>query len=167
MDYPNVEVRKGFVALMANSYLKKDESEAAYWIVNLDRMLRCGELDEVRDAFTAFLASIPYEANKDERAKDFETHFQYTFYIIFRLLSCYTTLIEKQNSKGRADVIIESDKDIYIFEFKLDGSAEEALKQIEDKQYALPYLNDSRTVHKIGVNISSESRTVDGWLEAK
>ena len=167
LDYPNVEVRKGFVALMANSYLKKDESEAAYWIVNLDRMLRCGELDEVRDAFTAFLASIPYEANKDERAKDFETHFQYTFYIIFRLLSCYTTLIEKQNSKGRADVIIESDKDIYIFEFKLDGSAEEALKQIEDKQYALPYLNDSITVHKIGVNISSESRTVDGWLEAK
>lgn len=167
LDYPNVEVRKGFVALMANSYLKKDESEAAYWIVNLDRMLRCGELDEVRDAFTAFLASIPYEANKDERAKDFETHFQYTFYIIFRLLSCYTTLIEKQNSKGRADVIIESDNDIYIFEFKLDGSAEEALKQIEDKQYALPYLNDSRTLHKIGVNISSESRTVDGWLEAK
>lgn len=167
LDYPNVEVRKGFVALMANSYLKKDESEAAYWIVNLDRMLRCGELDEVMDAFTAFLASIPYEANKDERAKDFETHFQYTFYIIFRLLSCYTTLIEKQNSKGRADVIIESDNDIYIFEFKLDGSAEEALKQIEDKQYALPYLNDSRTLHKIGVNISSESRTVDGWLEAK
>ena len=166
LDYPNVEVRKGFVTLMANSYLKKDESEAAYWIVNLDRMLRRGDLDEVRDAFTAFLASIPYEANKDERAKDFETHFQYTFYIIFRLLSCYTTLIEKQNSRGRADIIVESDNDIYIFEFKLDGSAEEALEQIENKQYALPYLQDKRKLHKIGVNISSSTRTVDGWLEA-
>ena len=166
LDYPNVEVSKGFVTLMANSYLKKDESEAAYWIVNLDRMLRRGDLKEVRDAFTAFLASIPYEANKDERAKDFETHFQYTFYIIFRLLSCYTTLLEKQNSKGRADIIIESDNDIYIFEFKLDGSAEEALQQIEDKQYALPYLQDKRKLHKIGVNISSSTRTVDGWLEA-
>ena len=166
LDYPNVEVSKGFVTLMANSYLKKDESEAAYWIVNLDRMLRRGDLNEVRDAFTAFLASIPYEANKDERAKDFETHFQYTFYIIFRLLSCYTTLLEKQNSKGRADIIIESDNDIYIFEFKLDGSAEEALQQIEDKQYALPYLQDKRKLHKIGVNISSSTRTVDGWLEA-
>ncbi|MDY4919910.1 MAG: AAA family ATPase [Phascolarctobacterium sp.] len=165
LDYPNVEVRKGFVALMANSYLKKPESEAAYWIINLDRMLRRGDLDEVRDAFTAFLASIPYEANKDERAKDFETHFQYTFYIICRLLSCYTILIEKQNSKGRADIIIESDNDIYIFEFKLDGSAKEALKQIEDKQYALPYLNDSRVVHKIGVNISSSTRTVEDWIE--
>lgn len=166
LDYPNVEVSKGFVTLMANSYLKKDESEAAYWIVNLDRMLRRGDLNEVRDAFTAFLASIPYEANKDERAKDFETHFQYTFYIIFRLLSCYTTLLEKQNSKGRADIIIESDNDIYIFEFKLDGSAEEALQQIEDKQYALPYLQDKRKLHKIGVNISSSTRTVDGWLDA-
>lgn len=166
LDYPNVEVSKGFVTLMANSYLKKDESEAAYWIVNLDRMLRRGDLNEVRDAFTAFLASIPYEANKDERAKNFETHFQYTFYIIFRLLSCYTTLLEKQNSKGRADIIIESDNDIYIFEFKLDGSAEEALQQIEDKQYALPYLQDKRKLHKIGVNISSSTRTVDGWLEA-
>lgn len=166
LDYPNVEVSKGFVTLMANSYLKKDESEAAYWIVNLDRMLRRGDLNEVRDAFTAFLASIPYEANKDERAKDFGTHFQYTFYIIFRLLSCYTTLLEKQNSKGRADIIIESDNDIYIFEFKLDGSAEEALQQIEDKQYALPYLQDKRKLHKIGVNISSSTRTVDGWLEA-
>lgn len=64
---------------------------------------------------------------------------------------------------GRADVIIESDNDIYIFEFKLDKSAAEALQQIEDKQYALPYLNDGRAIHKIGVNISSESRTVDDW----
>lgn len=166
LDYPNVEVSKGFVTLMANSYLKKDEGEAAYWIVNLDRMLRRGDLEEVKAAFTAFLASIPYEANKDERAKDFETHFQYTFYIIFRLLSCYTTLLEKQNSKGRADIIIESDNDIYIFEFKLDGSAEEALQQIEVKQYALPYLQDRRKLHKIGVNISSVTRTVDEWLEA-
>ena len=155
---------KGFVTLMANSYLKKAESEASYWIINVDRMLRRGALDEVMDAFTAFLASVPYEANKDERARDFETHFQYTLYIIFRLLSCYTTLIEKQNSKGRADIIVESDNDIYIFEFKLDGSAEEALKQIEEQQYALPYLNDPRSVHKIGVNISSATRTVDSWL---
>ena len=126
-------------------------------------MLRRCDLEEVRDAFTAFLASIPYEANKDVRAMDFETHFQYTFYIINRLLSCYTTLIEKQNSKGRADIIVESDNDIYIFEFKVDGSADEALQQIEDKQYALPYLTDPRPVHKIGVNISSETRTVAEW----
>ena len=167
LDFPNDEVRKGFVTLIANSYFKKTEDAPDNWVKNLDRMLKRCDLDGVRDAFTSFLASIPYEANKDERAKDFETHFSYTFYIIFRLLSCYTTLIEKQNSKGRADIIIETSNDVFIFEFKLDGSAEEALKQIEEKQYAVPYLDDERSVHKIGVNISSESRTVDQWVVAE
>lgn len=164
LDYPNDEVKSGFVTLMANSYFGKLQDMPDNWVRNLDRMLRRCDLDGVRDAFTSFLASIPYEANKDERAKDFETHFSYTFYIINRLLGCYTTLIEKQNSKGRADIIIETDHDIFIFEFKLDGSAEKALQQIEEKQYVLPYLDDERTLHKIGVNISSESRMVEEWV---
>ena len=166
LDFPNDEVRKGFVSLIGNSYFHKPSEDNDNWVLNVDDMLRECDLDGVHDAFKSFLASIPYEANKDERAKDFETHFSYTFYIIFRLLSCYTTLIEKQNSKGRADVIIETDNDVFIFEFKLDGSAEEALAQIEEKQYAVPYLDDKRKVHKIGVNISSEIRTVDQWLVA-
>lgn len=164
LDYPNDEVRRGFVSLMANSYFHTKEVDNENWIIQIDDMLRDCDLDGVRDSFTAFLASIPYEANKDERAKDFETHFSYTFYIINRLLGCYTTLIEKQNSKGRADIIIETDNDIYIFEFKLDKSAVEALEQIEEMQYALPYQDDKRQIHKIGVNISSTSRTVDEWL---
>ena len=164
LDFPNDEVRKGFMMLIANGYFTSTEDAPDNWILNLNRMLRRGDLDEVREAYTSFLASIPYEANKDVRALNFETHFQYTFYILHRLLSCYTILIEKQNSKGRSDIIVESDNDIYIFEFKLDGSAQEALKQIEDKQYALPYLSDPRPVHKIGVNISSETRTVAEWI---
>lgn len=66
--------------------------------------------------------------------------------------------------EDRPDIIIETEKDVFIFEFKLDKSAKEALDQIEEKRYALPYLNDKRTLHKIGVNISSESRTVDEWI---
>ena len=106
LDYPNGEVRKGFVMLVANGYFK-ERAETDNWILQLHRMLRRCDLDGVRDAYTSFLASIPYEANKDVRALNFETHFQYTFYLINRLLGCYTTLIEKQNSKGRADLIIE------------------------------------------------------------
>ena len=163
LDYPNTEVRKGFIVLVANGYYGQLEDRPDSWAVNLDKMLRQGDLDGIRDAFTAFLASIPYEANKNAKALDFETHFQYTFYLIMRMQSCYTTLIEKENSRGRADMIIESDRDVYIFEFKLDGTAAEALQQIEDRQYALPYLSDSRAVHRIGVNISRETRTVDDW----
>lgn len=166
LDYPNEEVRKGFMCLMANSYFHIDAVDNQNFILQLDDMLREANLDGIRTAFTAFLSSIPYEANKDERARDFETHFSYTFYIINRLLSCYTTLIEKQNSKGRADIIIETDKNIFIFEFKLNKSAAEALDQIDQMQYALPYANDKRKIYKIGVNISSQSRTVDDWIVA-
>ena len=166
LDYPNDEVRAGFVLLLANGYFQMSQKENTdHWVKQLDRMLRHSDLEGVRDAFTSFLASIPYEANKDVRAMDFETHFQYTFYIINRLLSCYTTLIEKQNSAGRADIVIESNQDIYIFEFKIDRPASEALQQIEEKQYALPYLSDSRALHKIGVSISSKTRTVDEWVQ--
>ncbi len=164
LDYPNDEVRKGFTMLVANGYFQATETMPDNWVKQLIRMLKRADLDAVRDAFTSFLASIPYEANKDVRALNFETHYQYTFYIINRLLSCYTTLIEKQNSQGRADIIIETDNNIYIFEFKLDGSAEEALAQIEAKQYAMPYADDRRKLHKIGVNISSATRTVAEWL---
>ena len=167
LDYPNDEVKSGFVTLVANGYLRMSEESIRNVILNLNRMLRKGDLDGIRDGFTAFLSSIPYEANKDEQARNFESHYQYTFYLINRLLSCYTTLIEKQNSMGRADIIIESIHDIYIFEFKLDGSADDALRQIEEKQYALPYLTDSRTVHKIGVNISSKTRTVAEWKQSE
>lgn len=163
LDFPNDEVKSGFSTLIANGYLKTKEDDFDNWVFSLNRMLRRCDLNGVRDAFTSFLASIPYEADKDVRALDYETHFQYTFYIINRLLSCYTTLIEKQNSQGRADVIIESDADVYIFEFKVDKSADEALEQIEEKGYALPYMDSDKTVHKIGVCISSETRTVKEW----
>lgn len=168
LDFPNNEVRRGFLSLVANDYLHPEENTDT-WIVGINRMLRDCRLDDLRDSMTEFLASIPYEANKDVRAKTFETHFQYTFYLLFRVLSCYTTLIEKQNSRGRADIIVEAKKYIYIFEFKLDGSADEALAQIDAKGYAEPYLADSRPLYKVGVNITSESRTITEWkvVEAK
>lgn len=164
LDFPNDEVRSGFSVLLANSYFGTKGNEVKSWIIEFNRALRRGDLDGVRDSLTSFLSSIPYEANKDERAKDFETHFSYTLYLICKMLTGFTTLIEKQSSKGRADVIIESTNDIYIFEFKLDKSASDAIKQIDEMQYALPYLTDPRPVHKIGVNISSKTRTVDEWI---
>lgn len=97
-----------------------------------------------------------------------EKHFQYTFYLILRLLgenNC-RLLNEQTQAKGRVDCILEFKNHVYIFEFKLDGSASEALKQIEERQYARPYLTDSRTIIRIGVNFSSETMTVEGWEEA-
>ena len=80
-----------------------------------------------------------------------------------RMVSVYTGYTEKQQSEGRVDCIIETPQYVYIFEFKLDGTAEEALQQIEDKGYARPFASDDRKLYKIGVSFSSETGTVDDW----
>ena len=92
-----------------------------------------------------------------------ERYFHYTFYLIFRLVSVYTVYTEKEQSEGRVDCIVETPDYIYIFEFKLDGTADEALRQIEEKGYARPYESDERPIYKIGVSFSSQTGTIDGW----
>ncbi len=92
-----------------------------------------------------------------------ERFFHYTLCLIFRLISVYTVYTEKEQSQGRADCIVETDKYVYVFEFKLDGTASEALAQIEAKGYARPYEADPRILYKIGVNFSSETGTVEDW----
>ena len=77
-----------------------------------------------------------------------------------RMVSCYTVYTEKQQSEGRVDCIIETPDYIYIFEFKLDGTADEALQQIEDKGYARPYEADTRKLFKVGTVFSSETGTI-------
>ena len=92
-----------------------------------------------------------------------ETPKYYTFYLILRMVSVYLTCVEKPQSQGRVDCIVETPKYVYIFEFKLDGTADEALAQIEAKGYARPYAADSRTVHCVGVSFSSETGTIGEW----
>ena len=71
--------------------------------------------------------------------------------------------VEVKNSVGRADVVLKLSDAIYVFEFKFDGSAEEALAQIESKQYTIPYQADGRKIVKIGVNFDSATRTIGEW----
>ena len=80
-----------------------------------------------------------------------------------RMVSCYTVYTEKQQSEGRVDCIVETPNYIYIFEFKLDGTADEALAQIEEKRYARPYEADGRKLFKVGVVFSSETGTISDF----
>ena len=159
LDFPNNEVKSGFVSLVASSYLKPRENLQS-WIRSAVIALRKGDTEKLRALFTSFLAGIPYTM-RDKREK--ERYFHYTFYLIFRLISVYTVYTEKEQSQGRSDCIVETDGYIYIFEFKRDGSADEALAQIEAKGYARPYETDKRKLYKIGVNFSSETGTVEEW----
>ena len=164
LDLPNNEVKKGFLTLVASNYLGAKES-ASTLAIQLVRAILRDDLDTWRKSLTAFFASIPYTMRRKDMETEKERYFHYTFYLIFRILSTYLVLTEKQQSEGRADCIIETKKVVYIFEFKLDGTADDALRQIEEKGYARPYEADMRTVRKVGVNFSSKSGTIDDWKE--
>ncbi len=162
LDFPNDEVRNGFVTLVAANYLKPKEDPDA-WVLQVIDAMENGDLEQLHKLFASFLASIPYSQRRHEDEHEKERYFQYTFYLVMRMISSYTVFVEKERSESRVDCIVETTHDVYIFEFKLDGSAEMALRQIADKGYAREYALDKRCIHKIGCNFSSKTGTIDGW----
>ena len=150
LDFPNNEVKKGFLSLVANDYFKPEREGTESWVRTLV-------------LFTSFLADIPYTMRRKADERERERYFHYTFYLIFRLVSVYAVYTEKQQSEGRVDCIVETPGYVYIFEFKLDGTADEALRQIAEKGYVRPYEAEARTLFCIGVGFSSQSGTVADW----
>lgn len=162
LDFPNNEVKRGFLTMVASSYF--DKTETASWIRKAASQLKKGELDDFRAGLTSFLASIPYTMRRKENEREKERYFHYTFYLIMRLISVYTVYTEKVQSQGRVDCIVETPNYVYIFEFKLDGTAEEAMRQIEEKGYAKEYGADTRKLYQIGAVFSSETGTKEEWI---
>ena len=162
LDFPNNEVKNGFLTMLATSYLKPQE-EMGTWIRSVVMTLQEGNTDRLRTLFTSFLASIPYTMRRKEGEAERERYFQYTFYLIMRLVSVYTVYVEKAQNQGRVDCVVETPQYVYIFEFKLDGTAAEALQQIEDRGYAREYAADTRQLYRVGVGFSSETGTVSDW----
>ena len=140
LDFPNGEVKDGFVSLLAANYLKVDADKTDSWLQELVVAMRQGDPEALRKLMTGFLA-----------------------YLIFNMVSIYTVYTEKEQSEGRVDCIVETDKYVYIFEFKLDGTASEALAQIEAKGYARPYEADARKLFRIGAVFSSQTGTISEW----
>ncbi len=162
LDFPNDEVRRGFVTLLTSSYLKPKESPSS-WVIQVIDAMDCGDLETLKNLFASFLASIPYSQRRKDNEREKERYFQYTFYLILRMISSYVIFVEKEQSEGRVDCIVETTNDVYIFEFKLDGSADAALDQIERKGYAREYNTSHKHIHLIGCNFSSKTGTIDGW----
>ena len=164
LDFPNREVREGMVTLLASNYLQPKEDPKS-WVVSMVRALRAADLGLVRRLFTSFLAGTPYSMRPKKTQEQRELYFHYTFYLLMRLISCYTVYTEKQLSEGRADCIVETPQYIYIFEFKLDGTAGDALRQVKERGYATAYQADPRPVYLIGASFSSKTGTVEEWQE--
>ena len=111
----------------------------------------------------AFFSKIPYSAIK-KKHRD-EQYYQHVFYLLFTLMGQFVET-EVENSEGRADAVVKTADSIYVFEFKMDdnATAEEALKQINSKDYAIPYIADHRKIVKIGVEFSQKEKGIKRWL---
>ena len=162
LDFPNDEVKRGFITMLTTNYLQIKESPVSLGM-QVVNVMEAGDCDKLEKLLTSFFASIPYSQRRKDNEREKERYFQYTFYLILRMISCFTVYIEKEQSEGRVDCVVETPKFVYIFEFKRDGSADEALAQIEQMGYAREYTADKRHIHQIGCNFSSKTGTIDGW----
>ncbi len=162
LDFPNDEVKNGFLTVVAASYLQPQESADTFVLQVVDAM-ESGQCGKLQTLLTAFFASIPYSQRRKDSEREKERYFQYTFYLVLRMVSCFTVFVEKEQSEGRVDCVVETQNYVYIFEFKRDGSAVEALEQIERMGYAREYAADARTVYQIGCSFSSQTGTIEGW----
>jgi len=158
LGFPNEEVRYGFLESLMPAYAPASVSGTGKDIFTLDECIEQGDLGGVKEILTALFASIPYSSG----GNPFEHYFETVIYLVFTLLGKFVRC-EVHSAKGRADCILETDGYVYLFEFKLDGSADEALAQIEERQYAAPYAADPRKLFKIGVNFDSAARNLTEW----
>ena len=158
LGFPNREVEEGFMNFLLPFYSAVSKTRSPFEIKRFVTDVESGDIDGFMERLQSFLADCPYEL-----AKDIKLHYQNVLFIVFRLAGLYTK-VEYHTSRGRIDLVLQTDSYVYVMEFKLDGSAEQALQQIEEKQYALPFAKDSRKVYTIGVNFSSKTRNIDRWI---
>ena len=158
LGFPNKEVEQGFMDFLLPYYTPVQDTESGFAIWSFVEDVKTGDIDGFMKRLQAFLSGCPYEM-----AKDIELHYQNVLFIVFRLAGLYTQ-VEYHTSYGRIDLVLQAKDYVYVMEFKLDGSADDAMKQIEEKQYALPFAGDRRKVYKIGVNFSSETRNIERWI---
>ena len=158
LGFPNKEVEEGFMKFLIPFYTHFNKVEAPFEIQRFVKELRAGDIDAFFKRLRSFFADTPYEL-----VSELELHYQNVLFILYKLLGFYVKA-ERHTSDGRIDLVLQTDKFIYIIEFKLDGTAEEALQQINEKRYALPFEQDARRLFKIGVNFSNTTRNIEKWL---
>jgi hypothetical protein len=163
---PNSEVRVGLLKNLLPLYAEIRNISSV--VSRTSTAFRKGDISAAMQLFQSMLASIPFmRGDKDilGDAEKTEAHYHIIFYFFFRMLY-NEVLAEVRNAKGATDVVIKTPKYIYVVEIKIDSTADAALQQIDEKGYATPYLADGREVIKLGINFSTETRTISEWKQA-
>ena len=167
LSIPNQEVRVGYVQGLLPIYIGICDSDvqtgfaARFW-----KALKNNDIDTAMRAMQTYLAGVPYVEGfkkKLAEAANAEGFYEYTMYLIFSMLNVYVRT-QVKCAGGRTDMVVQMPDTTYVFELKLNGTAQEALEQINSNNYALPYQFDGKKVVKIGVAFDKETRTPTDWV---
>jgi hypothetical protein len=171
LGYPNFEVKSSFIKILLKDFtLPPNEVESH--ISKIEKCIKAADIETFIALLKSFFAAIPYELipKKDLNEK----YFQLIFYLLMRV-SSFRVNAEERTNIGRIDLVLETNTDIYLFELKVDASAEAALRQIKEKRYYEKYLHiasnkvsenstTDKTVHLVGINLSLSERNITEWL---
>jgi hypothetical protein len=164
LGFPNEEVKYGFLNQLLPQFTPSfGTSSSKFSAIGFVKLLRTGDIESIMVMLQAYFATIEYDAIP--KALKVEKFYQFVFWQLFTLMGQFVQS-EVKNNKGRADAVVKTADGIYVFEFKMDdkATAEDALKQINSKDYAIPYSADHRKVVKIGVEFSQTEKGVKRWL---
>ena len=162
LGYPNEEVKVGLMRILIPFYVQSDPVPASNACWDISEALLDDDIDKALTAARSYFASIPYQENTLKDAPSTEGHFTAMLYVMFSFLNRYV-YSQVRNAKGRLDILIKTDTTIYVMELKLDGDLDKALRQIDEKNYTIPYQSDGRKVVKVAINFSTEERTIKEW----
>lgn len=161
LGLPNAEVEEGFLQYLLPYYADLHHEESMVFISNFRREMSEGRVDDFMRRLKSLFSDTSYEMKMDE-----ERNVQNALFILFRLIGLSVD-VEYRTSDGRIDILVRTDRYVYIMELKYDHSAEEALDQIKRKEYALPWSVDTRLTIAIGINYSTTRRTIDSWMTSR
>ncbi len=160
LGYPNDEVRYSFLECLVPYFTQSTKDSSSLSIGKFYKDVQNGDIDSFMNRFKSLFARLPYSSKSDDTV--IEQNFQNIIYIVFILMGQFVG-VEQHYSQGRVDCVLQADNFIYLFEFKRDKSADEALQQIEEKNYHAPFVSDKRKLFKIGVNFDSKEKNIAEW----
>ena len=164
LGFPNEEVKYGFLNELLPQFTPSfGVSSSKFSARAFIKLLRVGDIENTMIMLQAYFATIKYDDIPKELQR--EKFYQFVFWQLFTLMGQFVET-EVKNNNGRADAVVKTADNIYVFEFKMDdnATAEDALKQINSKDFAIPYVADHRKIVKIGVEFSQKEKGVKRWL---
>ena len=158
LGYPNKEVEDSFMESLSEFYTPIDKNPGVLSAPKFVEDIRKGDVEMLMRRFTAFFADLDYQIMGDD-----ELYFQNTMYVMLKIIG-QQVQVERHTSNGRIDVLIQTDRFVYIIELKRDKDPNDALDQIDEKGYDWPFMADERKVFKVGANFSTKNHRLENWV---